>query len=204
MYSPNSDIDSDDEPLWSPESDEEPEDDDLIKTKPKTKRMDPFLQKVTTIDVRCHQEECTQRPNYAHYGDAGMDLYSSVDETIKPGHHMIIPTGFSIEIPQGYYGRLAGKSGLASRHGIMINAGVIDSGYRGEIKAIVMNLGKEAFQVRKGHKIAQMIVTPYVQALFKFGVQMKMGGSDRGSNGFGSTGSTSLPQPINRVHSSRH
>lgn len=96
-------------------------------------------------------------PKYATPGDAGMDLYSMEDYILKPGERKLFPTGLKMEYSKNYYTRIAPKSGLALKYGIDTLAGVIDSGYRGEYGVILINHGKEDFEVKKGMKIAQVI-----------------------------------------------
>lgn len=128
-------------------------------------------------------------PERAHPGDAGVDLRSTIDVTLKPGERAIVPTGVAIAIPKGYAGLVQPRSGLAAKHGLgVVNApGLIDSGYRGEIKVIAINLDPfEAFEVHRGDKIAQLVIYP-VPATTWSPVD-ELPSSDRGSSGFGSTG----------------
>ena len=97
-------------------------------------------------------------PTRAKSSDAGYDLYSTVDMPITPTARQLVPTGIAIEIPEGYYGRIAPRSGLAVRAGIDILAGVVDSGYRNEIKVVMINLGEGLVSVNKGDRIAQLII----------------------------------------------
>ncbi|HEX7464506.1 MAG TPA: dUTP diphosphatase, partial [Actinomycetota bacterium] len=100
-------------------------------------------------------------PERAHPGDAGLDLRSAVDVLVGPGERAMVPTGLSVAIPEGYAGLVLPRSGLASRHGLtMANApGLIDAGYRGEIICAVVNLDREeAVQIRRGDRIAQLVV----------------------------------------------
>jgi len=128
-------------------------------------------------------------PSYAHEGDAGIDLYSSIEAVLKPFERMLIPTGISVSIPQGYAGFVQPKSGLAIKHGIsLVNTpGLIDSGYRGEIKAVVINLDPlNNFAVSKGAKICQLVILKIENADLLFIDELDS--SDRGEGGFGSTG----------------
>jgi len=128
-------------------------------------------------------------PEYAHEGDAGCDLRSRIDQTIPPGERALIPTGISIAIPSGYGGFVQPRSGLALKHGISIvnTPGLIDSKYRGEIGVILINTDKsEPFEVKKGDKIAQLIIQR-VESV-KFDVVDELDETVRGSGGFGSTG----------------
>lgn len=125
-------------------------------------------------------------PNYANKNDAGLDLYSVEDLIIKPNGRMAIRTGVKMEIPDGYVGLVWDKSGLAMKNGIKTMAGVIDSGYRGEIKVVLINLSNQDFEIKKGMKIAQMLIQkiehPEIEEV------KELSESDRGGNGFGSTG----------------
>jgi len=128
-------------------------------------------------------------PSYAHYGDAGLDLRSTVDLEILPGDRALVPCGFAIEIPDGYAGYVIPRSGLAIKHGIsIVNApGLIDSGYRGEIKVVLINADKDkAFAVKRGDRIAQLMIVSYPSVQLK--VVEALSESSRGSGGFGSSG----------------
>ncbi len=128
-------------------------------------------------------------PKYAHEGDAGCDLMSRIDQTIPPGERALIPTGISISIPTGYAGFVQPRSGLALKHGVsLVNTpGLIDSKYRGEIGVILINTDKsEPFEIKKGDKIAQLVVQKVEQA--EFNVVEDLDETVRGTGGFGSTG----------------
>ncbi|GAH03717.1 unnamed protein product, partial [marine sediment metagenome] len=110
-------------------------------------------------------------PKYAHPGDGGLDLYSSIDCKLKPLERKLIPTGIKIAIPKGYAGFVQPKSGLAIKNGISIvnTPGLIDSGYRGEICAILINLDpKNVFVIKKGDKICQLVI----QKVEKFNLEI--------------------------------
>ena len=121
-----------------------------------------------------------------------MDLYAAVPEgediVLKPGARALIPTGLSIALPEGFEAQIRPRSGLAFKHGItMINApGTIDCDYRGEVGVIMINLGEDAFVVRRGERIAQMVIASYVQADWQ--VKAELTETKRGTGGFGSTG----------------
>lgn len=127
-------------------------------------------------------------PDYAHPEDAGVDLYAAEDRTLKPGERSLVPTGIAAAIPDGYEGQVRPKSGLALRHGLSIvnTPGTVDAGYRGEIGVLLINLGQETVQVRRGQKIAQMVFTKVERA--KLEVVNRLDETRRGSGGFGSTG----------------
>ncbi len=129
-------------------------------------------------------------PAYQTEGSAGADLSAAITEpvTIEPGHRALVPTGFSMSIPRGFEGQIRPRSGLALRHGVtVLNApGTVDSDYRGEVKVLLVNLGHEAFVVRPGDRIAQLIVAPVVRARFE--LVSELDDTDRGGGGYGSTG----------------
>ncbi|MFQ5834286.1 MAG: dUTP diphosphatase [Candidatus Thorarchaeota archaeon] len=127
-------------------------------------------------------------PRLANKGDVAFDLCSVVDHVLDPGARFAVPTGISIEIPPGYEGQVRPRSGLALEHGVtVLNApGTIDSGYRGEVKTIIMNHGKEAFKITKGMRICQLAIRPAPRALLE--VVETLEDSVRGEGGFGSTG----------------
>ena len=125
-------------------------------------------------------------PNFAHNGDAGMDLFTVESFEIEPGERKSIPLGLAIEIPQGYVGLVWDKSGLSHKYGIKTFGGVIDAGYRGEIHAGVMNLSDKFFSFEKNHKIAQLIIQKIEYPDFEEVTELS--DSDRGTKGFGSTG----------------
>jgi dUTP pyrophosphatase len=128
-------------------------------------------------------------PAYAKPGDAGLDLHAAEDVTLKPGERSAVRTGIAIAIPEGFAGFVHARSGRALGEGLaLVNApGLIDSGYRGEIKVVVVNLdNSDAIEIRKGEKIAQLVIQPVEQAELQ--VVEKLPASPRGAGGFGSTG----------------
>jgi dUTP pyrophosphatase len=127
-------------------------------------------------------------PNYAHFGDSGLDLYSIEDFTLEPGEFKAIGTGIAIELPVGHEGQVRPRSGLALKHGVtVLNApGTVDFQYRGEVKVILINHGKTAFSLKAGEKaIAQLVIASVVSAQVE--VVTDVSDSNRGQNGFGST-----------------
>lgn len=124
-------------------------------------------------------------PFYSHAGDAGMDLFSAVEEVLAPGEVKAIPTGIKMAIPKGYVGLIWDKSGLSLR-GIHRLAGVVDAGYRGEVRVVMANLGREPFSIQKGMKIAQMLIQP-VETVEIVEAE-ELDDTSRGEGGFGSTG----------------
>jgi dUTP pyrophosphatase len=128
-------------------------------------------------------------PVYAHEGDAGCDLRSSVDTVLQPGQRAMVPTGLAFAIPEGYAGFVQPRSGLAAKHGIGVanGPGLIDSGYRGEVKVILINFDdSEAFEIKRGDKIAQLVIQRVEKASFK--PVEELSDTIRGDGGFGSTG----------------
>src|SRR5687767_6856903 len=127
-------------------------------------------------------------PAYATEGAAGLDVVTAQDLSLQPGERMAAPTGFAIEIPPGYEVQVRPRSGLALKNGItcLNTPGTIDSDYRGEVKVILANLGQETFAVRRGERIAQLVPAPVLRASFEEVDQLS--DSQRGSGGFGSTG----------------
>lgn len=129
-------------------------------------------------------------PVYARGGDAGLDLLAREDVTLAPaGGRALIPTGIAFAIPAGYAGFVQPRSGLALRHGItcLNTPGLIDAGYRDELKVLLVNLDPtEAFEVRRGERIAQLVVQAVAQV--RWSLVESLEGSERGSAGFGSTG----------------
>ncbi|MEF3121530.1 dUTP diphosphatase [Kocuria flava] len=128
-------------------------------------------------------------PAYARPGDAGADLRSRVDLVLAPGRRALVPTGIAVALPDGYAGFVHPRSGLAARHGItVVNApGTVDAGYRGEIMVTLLNTDAEQpFEVRRGDRIAQLVVQRVEQAQFE--VVADLPDSARGAAGFGSSG----------------
>ncbi len=125
-------------------------------------------------------------PSYAHPGDAGMDIYSVEDVIIPPKERKTISTGISMEYPEGYCTLLWDKSGLASKNGLTVLAGAIEYTYRGEYKVVLLNTSDQEYVVKKGDKIAQVIVLPVITAETE--EVSELSDSVRGSGGFGSTG----------------
>ena len=127
-------------------------------------------------------------PSYAHPGDAGMDVRSVEDVELAPGARALVHTGLVMILPPGWEAQVRPRSGLALKHGVtVLNApGTIDAGYRGEVGVILANLGDVAFPVRKGDRIAQIVVAPVTTADIEESEVVDE--TDRGAGGFGSTG----------------
>jgi dUTP pyrophosphatase len=128
-------------------------------------------------------------PAYAHPGDAGADLRAATDVVLPPGGRATVGTGIAIAVPDGYAAFVHPRSGLASRHGVtLVNApGTVDAGYRGEVKVVLLNTDPdEPFTVRRGDRIAQLVVQPVTRARFLDAAELPP--TPRGEGGFGSTG----------------
>ena len=146
-----------------------------------------------TVEVRIQRlphAEGLPLPTYATDGAAGADLCAAVDEEmiIEPGDRATVPTGFVLEIPNGYEGQVRPRSGLAIEAGLtVVNApGTIDSDYRGELKVLLINLGSDRVAIGRGDRIAQLLVVPVTRA--SFAETESLTASERGEGGFGSTG----------------
>ncbi len=124
-------------------------------------------------------------PHYGHEGDAGLDIFSTIDCVLRKREVKAIPTGIKVAIPEGYVGLIWDKSGV-SLEGVHRLAGVVDSGYRGEVKIVMANLSDEPFSIEKGMKIAQLLIQPVVEVEV---IKVEdLEATPRGENGFGSTG----------------
>jgi dUTP pyrophosphatase len=142
------------------------------------------------VDFRVSRlEDGAALPTRAHEGDAGLDLYSCESAHIGPGERWSVGTGIAVEIPEGHAGLVLPRSGLARKHGIaLVNSpGLIDSGYRGEIRVLLLNTDPaDTFQVEPGDRIAQLVIAPIVMAE---PVEVEaLTDSARGDGGFGSSG----------------
>jgi len=133
-------------------------------------------------------------PAYAHPGDAGADLLTTVDVTLAPGERALVPTGLALALPTGYVALVHPRSGLAAKHGVsIVNApGTVDAGYRGEVKVLLVNLDPaEPVELRRGDRIAQLVVQRVETARF---VEVDvLPSSERGIGGYGSTGGFGRP-----------
>jgi dUTP pyrophosphatase len=136
-------------------------------------------------------------PAYAHAGDAGADLVTTVDVTLRPGERQVVPTGIALALPGGYAAFVHPRSGLAATHGVsIVNApGTVDAGYRGEVMVVLVNLDREhPVELRRGDRIAQLVVQQVAKARF---LEVEtLPGSVRGDGGHGSTGGFSRPAAV--------
>lgn len=145
---------------------------------------------VTVAITRLPHGEGLPLPEYATEHAAGMDLHAAVetDYTLAPGEHAMVPTGLAIALPEGYEAQVRPRSGLAARHGVTVlnTPGTIDADYRGEVKVILINLGRAPFIISRGMRVAQMVIAPYSRAAWA--ETDTLPASERGAGGFGSTG----------------
>jgi dUTP pyrophosphatase len=147
------------------------------------------------VDVRIRRlphAEGLPLPGYETAHAAGMDLRAAIEESapvvLAPGQRTMVPTGLSIALPEGFEAQIRPRSGLAAKHGItcLNSPGTVDADYRGEVKVILINHGPEPFTIRRGERIAQMVVAPVTRAAW---VEVEaLDDTDRGAGGFGSTG----------------
>ena len=127
-------------------------------------------------------------PKKAHIDDAGYDLYSRIDVELAPISGTAVPVGFAMELPCGYEAQIRPRSGLAAKHHITVtnSPGTVDANYRGEVNAILFNLGKAPFTIKRGDRIAQMVICKLPEIELKEVAALSE--SDRGTGGFGSSG----------------
>lgn len=130
------------------------------------------------------------QPTRANTTDAGSDLYSCEDRVIAPGDQAMVSTGVALQIPDGWYGQIQSRSGLCAKHELSTRAGVIDSGYRGEIKVLIRNEGFEYYTIGRGDKIAQMVFHEVPDVVFT--EVNELDDADRGERGFGSSDEDNL------------
>ena len=142
------------------------------------------------MDVKIKLEpECSVFfPKKAHPDDAGYDLCSRIDAVLEPLSGMTIPVGFAMELPSGYEAQIRPRSGLAAKYHITVthSPGTVDANYRGEIKAILYNLGREPFIIQRGDRVAQMVICELPEINLVEATELSE--TDRGSGGFGSSG----------------
>lgn len=144
------------------------------------------------MELKVKLADGTPLPRHAKPGDAGLDLTSTKTVNVRPGETQKVGTGVRAEIPEGYVGLIAPRSGLASKYGITLanTPSVIDSGYRGEIMLALHNMGSKGYTVHAGERVAQMIVLGF--ATCECVEVDELDDTERGEGGFGSTGSTTL------------
>ncbi|MEN6371062.1 MAG: dUTP diphosphatase [Armatimonadota bacterium] len=147
----------------------------------------------TVVDVLIEQLKEAQDlplPSYATAGSVGMDLFAAVTQelSLMPGERTLVPTGIRIAVPDGYEAQIRPRSGLAVKHGLsLVNSpGTIDSDYRGQVQVVIINLGSEAIIIRRGDRIAQMVICPVIRARLVKSTSLPE--TTRGEGGFGHTG----------------
>lgn len=140
------------------------------------------------VKILANFDQNLSLPSYESLGAAGADIRAQGEIIIMPGERMLIPTGLSFEIPAGYELQVRPRSGLSLRTGLMVlnSPGTIDSDYRGELKIVMGNLGKNPEQIKHGDRIAQVVLAPVSRAVFK--VVEELSGTERNHQGFGHTG----------------
>ena len=146
--------------------------------------------KVKVKRVRGDRDREIPLPQYMTEHSSGMDLYAAIDEeaTLEPGERKLIPTGIALSIPKGYEGQVRPRSGLALRNGVtLVNTpGTIDADYRGEVGVLLINFGRQQFTVRRGDRIAQLVIAPVTQAAIE--LVDELDDTPRSAGGFGHTG----------------
>jgi len=140
--------------------------------------------RTVNIKVTKDNEDATI-PTYAHFGDAGADLYTSSDGTIQPGTVSIVPTGLRVEIPDGYEMQVRPRSGMTVKTSVQGILGTVDSGYRGPLGVMLYNHGTEPYEYHKGDRIAQAVIAPTYHGNFL--ISDSLSETERGEGGFGST-----------------
>jgi len=148
------------------------------------------MENVEIMICRTENGQGLPLPEYMTPGAAGMDIYAAVEEdmTIESGSRALIPTGLRLALPLGYEAQIRPRSGLAIKHGVTLlnSPGTIDCDYRGEVKVIVINHGSEPFTVKRGDRIAQMVIQPVIRAMLIETASLE--DTARGDGGFGHTG----------------
>lgn len=142
----------------------------------------------TPVKFRMHPGDEDLAPRKAHHDDAAYDLRSRLDATLPRGQVVVVPTGLFLELPTGYEAQVRPRSGLAAKHAILIpnSPGTVDAGYRGEVCVVMLNMGAEDFSVKRGDRIAQMVVQRLSEVEL---VEVDdLSDTQRGAGGFGSTG----------------
>ena len=151
--------------------------------------LDKILQEgfSRTVNIKVVKDnEEAQLPTYAHFGDAGADLYASEDIEIQPNEVKIVPTGLHVEIPDGYEMQVRPRSGMSTKTPILGILGTVDSGYRGPLGVMLYNHGAGIYQVHKGDRVAQAVIAPTYHGNFL--IVDSLSETERGEGGFGSSG----------------
>ena len=141
-----------------------------------------------TVKIKMMEDCGDLVPHKAHKDDAAFDVRSRINMDLEPGIPHLVPTGIFMEFPPGYEAQIRPRSGLAAKHAITIpnSPGTIDAGYRGEVKIIMLNAGKEPFSIKRGERIAQMVINKLPEVIIEEVTELS--DSIRGEGGFGSTG----------------
>ena len=148
--------------------------------------------RVTLRVLRLPHGQGLPLPSYHSKHAAGLDVVAALPETepveLLPGSRALVPTGFALELPEGYEAQLRPRSGLALKHGVTLlnSPGTIDADYRGEVMVLLVNLGTETVSIRRGMRIAQLVIAPVAHV--EIVAVEALGATDRGQGGFGSTG----------------
>ncbi len=161
-----------------------------------------MIKKLKMLKIKINKVADVEDSGYANEGDAGLDLRASgrwvinldsekreIEQEsyeIQPGERILIKAGIKMEIPQGFWGNIRDRSGLAFKNGLHVMAGVVDETYRGEIGVVMINLSKNSYNIKKNDRVAQMVITPY--AAPDISIEDNLEESNRSENGFGSTG----------------
>lgn len=147
------------------------------------------IENTTMLVTRTTTAQDLPLPTYGSTAASGLDLHAAKDATIDPGKHQLIPTGIMIALPPQHEAQVRPRSGLALKHGITVlnSPGTVDADYRGEVGVILINHGDKPFEVKRGDKIAQLVIASVIQVQLKEVDELPS--TDRGSGGFGSTGS---------------
>lgn len=155
-----------------------------MKANPKVHKMEKKL----SIKIKMAENCADLAPAKAHPDDAAFDLRSRVEMELPPGRSVLVPTGLFLELPPGYEAQVRPRSGLALKHNLMLtnSPGTIDAGYRGEVGVIMFNAGSEPFPVKRGDRIAQMVIAKLPEVELTLADELSETG--RGAGGFGSTG----------------
>jgi len=152
--------------------------------------MKAAIVKVKIKRVRGNQDQEIPLPRYMTEHSAGMDLFAAVDEEVilEPGERKLIPTGIALSIPEGCEGQVRPRSGLALRNGVtLVNTpGTIDADFRGEIGVLLINFGQKSFKIKRGERIAQLVIAPVCRAVLE--LVEELDATPRNEGGFGHTG----------------
>jgi dUTP pyrophosphatase len=148
------------------------------------------LQKINVFIKKLPQARDLPLPEYMSANASGVDLLAAIEEdiSISPGDRKLIPAGISLALPSGFEGQIRPRSGLALKHGLTVlnSPGTIDADYRGEIKVILINLGPEAYKIRRGERIAQLVIQALPEVILTEVEELPA--TERGEGGFGHTG----------------